>query len=209
MVLALFFRWCRLRWTHILIIRLRLFAVKEEKMGLRCQSSASIRHPRFLLFPLLEKGLSKKGKIGLVYRTSSWREQFSTLNDSFTITKVLCISTENVKGACYVSEIEDYLLPTYCMCSPNAASEVQSYRFCHSWRVDALHIIVYKGMLTTKRIFCYKDSLISDKVLNIEVVKTVFLRKIRDFGIKSLPLHLQTPLASSWYSVHSGTFYKL
>lgn len=64
-------------------------------------------------------------------------------------------------------------------------------------------------MLTTKRIFCYKDSLISDKVLNIEVVKTVFLRKIRDFGIKSLPLHLQTPLASSWYSVHSGTFYKL
>ena len=31
-------------------------------MGLRCQSSASIRHPRFLLFPLLEKGLSKKGK---------------------------------------------------------------------------------------------------------------------------------------------------
>ena len=36
--------------------------MKEEKMGLRCQSSASIRHPRFLLFPLLEKGLSKKGK---------------------------------------------------------------------------------------------------------------------------------------------------
>ena len=31
-------------------------------MGLVCQSSASIRHPRFLLFPLLEKGLSKKGK---------------------------------------------------------------------------------------------------------------------------------------------------
>ena len=122
---------------------------------------------------------------------------------------VLCISTENVKGACYISEIEDYLLPTYCICSPNAASEVQSYRFCHSWRVDALHIIVYKGMLTTKRIFCYKDSLISDKVLNIEVVKTVFLWKIRDFGIKCLPLHLQPPLASRWYSVHSGTFYKL
>ena len=121
----------------------------------------------------------------------------------------LCVSTENVKGACYVSEIEDYLLPTYRICSPNAASEVQSYRSCHSWRVDALHIIVYKGMLTTKRIFCYKDSLISDKVLNIEVVKTVFLRKIRDFGIKCLPLHLQTPLASRWYSVHSGTFYKL
>ena len=37
-------------------------AVKEEKTGLVCQSSASIRHPRFLLFPLLEKGLSKKGK---------------------------------------------------------------------------------------------------------------------------------------------------
>ena len=31
-------------------------------MGLVGQSSASIRHPRFLLFPLLEKGLSKKGK---------------------------------------------------------------------------------------------------------------------------------------------------
>lgn len=31
-------------------------------MGLVSQSSASIRHPRFLLFPLLEKGLSKKGK---------------------------------------------------------------------------------------------------------------------------------------------------
>ena len=39
-----------------------LFAVKEEKLGLRYQSSASIRHPCFLLFPLLEKGLSKKGK---------------------------------------------------------------------------------------------------------------------------------------------------
>lgn len=157
----------------------------------------------------LKRDYRKKGKIGLVYRTSSWRELLSTLNDSFTITKVLCISTENVKGACYISEIEDYLLPTYCICSPNAASEVQSYRFCHSWRVDALHIIVYKGMLTTKRIFCYKDSLISDKVLNIEVVKTVFLWKIRDFGIKCLPLHLQPPLASRWYSVHSGTFYKL
>ena len=35
---------------------------KEEKMGLVCQSSASIRHPRFLLFPLFEKGLSKKGE---------------------------------------------------------------------------------------------------------------------------------------------------
>ena len=32
-----------------------------------CQSSASIRHPRFLHFPLLEKVLSKKGKIGLIY----------------------------------------------------------------------------------------------------------------------------------------------
>ena len=31
-------------------------------MGLVCQSSVSIRHPRFLLFPLLEKGLSKKRK---------------------------------------------------------------------------------------------------------------------------------------------------
>ena len=43
-------------------MRYRLFAVKEEKLGLRYQSSASIRHPCFLLFPLLEKGLSKKGK---------------------------------------------------------------------------------------------------------------------------------------------------
>lgn len=58
--------------------------MKEEKTGLVCQSSASIRHPRFLLFPLLEKGLLKKGKIGLMYRTSSLREQLSTLNDSFT-----------------------------------------------------------------------------------------------------------------------------
>ena len=41
---------------------MQLCLFKEEKVGLRCQSSASIRHPRFLLFPLLEKGLSKKGK---------------------------------------------------------------------------------------------------------------------------------------------------
>lgn len=39
-------------------MRYRLFAVKEEKLGLRYQSSASIRHPCFLLFPLLEKGKS-------------------------------------------------------------------------------------------------------------------------------------------------------
>lgn len=117
MVLALFLRWCRLRRTHILIIRLRLFAVKEEKMGLRCQSSASIRHPRFLLFPLLEKGLSKKGKDCLVYRTSSGREQLSTLNDSFTITKVLCNSTENVKGLCYLFEIENSFIFAFQVCS--------------------------------------------------------------------------------------------
>ena len=36
-------------------MRYRLSAVKEEKMSLVCQSSDSIRHPRFLLFPLLEK----------------------------------------------------------------------------------------------------------------------------------------------------------
>lgn len=46
-----------------LLMRLRLSAVKEEKMGLRCQSSASINHHRFLLFPLLEKGLSKKKRL--------------------------------------------------------------------------------------------------------------------------------------------------
>ena len=39
-------------------MRYRLSAVKEEKMSLVCQSSDSIRHPRFLLFPLLEKGKS-------------------------------------------------------------------------------------------------------------------------------------------------------
>lgn len=68
MVLALFFRWCRLRRTHILIIRLRLFAVKEEKMGLRCQSSASIRHPRFFFSLCLKRGYRKKGNIGPMYR---------------------------------------------------------------------------------------------------------------------------------------------
>ena len=132
MVATMPVRWCRLKRTHILIMRLRLFAVKEEKTGLVCQSSASIRHPRFLLFPLFEKGLSKKGEDRsgvsdfILKGAALYAERFVYHS------KVLCISTENVKGACYISEIEDYLLPTYCICSPNAASEVQSYRFCHS-----------------------------------------------------------------------------
>ena len=41
---------------------MQLCLFKEEKMGLVGQSSASIRLPHFFLFPLIEKGLSKKGK---------------------------------------------------------------------------------------------------------------------------------------------------
>lgn len=79
---------------------MQLCLFKEEKMGLRCQSSASIRHPRFLLFPLLEKGLSKKGKISLMYRTSSWREQRSTLNDSLALpSSVVTRDSPNEFGA--------------------------------------------------------------------------------------------------------------
>lgn len=117
MVLAIFLRWCRLKRTHILIIRLRLFAVKEEKMGLRCQSSASIRHPRFLLFPLLEKGLSKKGKdrsdvsYFILKGAAFYAERF--VHHS----KVLCISTENVKGLCYLFEIENSFIFAFQVCS--------------------------------------------------------------------------------------------
>lgn len=98
MVLALFLRWCRLKRTHIFLVRLRLFAVKKEMMGLVGQSSASIRHPRFFLFPLLEKGLSKKGKdrsdvsYFILKGAAFYAERF--VHHS----KVLCISTENMKG---------------------------------------------------------------------------------------------------------------
>ena len=67
-------------------------------MGLVCQSSTSIRHPRFLLFPLFEKGLSKKGEDRsgvsdfILKGAALYAERF--VHHS----KVLCISTENVKG---------------------------------------------------------------------------------------------------------------
>ena len=141
MVLALFLRWCRLKRTHIFLVRLRLFAVKananreqnlpslgnyaemqlclfkEEKMGLRCRISTSIRHPRFFLFPLLEKGLSKKRKDrpGVSYfilkGAAFYAERF--VHHS----KVLCISTENVKGLCYLFEIENSFIFAFQVCS--------------------------------------------------------------------------------------------
>lgn len=37
--------------------------------------------------------------------------------------KVLCISTENVKGLGYVSEIENSFVFAFWICSPNAALE--------------------------------------------------------------------------------------
>ena len=40
---------------------------------------------------------------------------------------------------------------------------------------------MYMGMLLFRWKFAYKDSLISDKVLNVEVVKTVFPREILYF----------------------------
>ena len=75
-------------------------------MGLVCQSSASIRHPRFLLFPLFEKGLSKKGEDRsgvsdfILKGAALYAERF--VHHS----KVLCISTENADGKKYVIEIE-------------------------------------------------------------------------------------------------------
>lgn len=86
-------------------------------MGLVCQSSASIRHPRFLLFPLLEKGLSKKGKDwpGVLYfilkGVAFYAERFVPHS------KVLCISTENVKGLCYLFEIENSFIFAFQVCS--------------------------------------------------------------------------------------------
>lgn len=141
MVLALFLRWCRLKRTHIFLVRLRLFAVKananreqnlpslgnyaemqlclfkEEKMGLRCRILTSIRHPRFFLFPLLEKGLSKKGKdrsdvsYFILKGAAFYAERF--VHHS----KVLCISTENVKGLCYLFEIENSFIFAFQVCS--------------------------------------------------------------------------------------------
>ena len=40
---------------------------------------------------------------------------------------ILCTSTENVKGGCYVVEIENYLISTFRICSPNAALGVWFY----------------------------------------------------------------------------------
>lgn len=141
MVLALFLRWCRLKRTHIFLVRLRLFAVKananreqnlpslgnyaemqlclfkEEKMGLRCRILTSIRHPRFFLFPLLEKGLSKKGKdrsdvsYFILKGAAFYAERF--VHHS----KVLYISTENVKGLCYLFEIENSFIFAFQVCS--------------------------------------------------------------------------------------------
>ena len=96
---------------------MQLCLFKEEKMGLRCRSSTSIRHPRFLLFPLLEKGLSKKGKDRsdvsdfILKGAAFYAERF--VHHS----KVLCISTENVKGLCYRFEIENSFIFAFQVCS--------------------------------------------------------------------------------------------
>ena len=77
---------------------------KSRVLGVNHQLQSVILVSFFSL--CLKRDYRKKGKIGLMYRTSSWSELLSTLNDSFTITKVLCISTENVKGWWYVIEID-------------------------------------------------------------------------------------------------------
>ena len=46
----------------------------------------------------LKRDYRKKGKIGLMYRTSSWREQLSTLNDSLTIQKYCAFLPRMWKG---------------------------------------------------------------------------------------------------------------
>ena len=46
----------------------------------------------------LKRDYRKKGKIGLMYRTSSWSELLSTLNDSFTIQKYCAFLPRMWKG---------------------------------------------------------------------------------------------------------------
>lgn len=60
MVLALFLRWCRLRRTHIFLVRLRLFASKRRKDG-SCGSVISFNpSSSFPSFPFAWKGTIEK-----------------------------------------------------------------------------------------------------------------------------------------------------
>lgn len=154
---------------------MQLCLFKEEKMGLRCQSSASIRHPRFLLFPLLEKGLSKKGKISLMYRTSSWREQRSTLNDSLALpSSVVTRDSPNEFGALhsllrpftitngtvhFYRECERVVICDwnrerlyYCISYlfPQCSHGSMSLLIFYSWRVMHYMFMMYIGEVLTK-----------------------------------------------------------
>ena len=80
------YRWGRLKRTHILIMRLRPFAVKEEMMGLRCRASTSNPSSSFLSSLCLKRDNRKR------------KEEEDGM--------ALCISTENADGKKYVIEIE-------------------------------------------------------------------------------------------------------
>lgn len=124
------------------------FAYSKKKRWVLCVSNQLLSVILVSFFSLcLKRDYRKKGKIGLMYRTSSWSELLSTLNDSFTITKVLCISTENVKGWWYVVEIEKGCIIAFRICSPNAALGVWFYWFCYIWRVMHYIFIMYMRML--------------------------------------------------------------
>ena len=178
MVLALFLRWCRLRQTHILIIRLRLFAVKANAnreqnlpnlLGQLCRnivptsaepnligicrvqpifnevkcSFAYSKKKRWVLgvshqlqsvilvsfFSLcLKRGYRKKGKIGLMYRTSSWREQLTTLNDSSALPTMSTFDRRQ-KSWLWITQTSLGLSARYSVRSP-FKSTVHFYREC-------------------------------------------------------------------------------
>lgn len=71
----------------------QLCLCKEEKRGLRCRASTSIRLPHLLLFPLLEKGKSNS----FVFYTNFLIVLFANLKSTITFAPKLYIMIENIE----------------------------------------------------------------------------------------------------------------
>ena len=149
MVLALFLRWCRLRQTHILIIRLRLFAVKANAnreqnlpnlLGQLCRNIVpTSAEPNLIgicrVQPIFNEvkcsfAYSKKKRwvLGVSHQLQSvilvsffslWLKRDYRKRKEEEDKKTLCISTENVKGWWNEVEIEEKWQTKLYGCSQN------------------------------------------------------------------------------------------
>lgn len=150
MVLAIFLRWCRLKRTHILIMRLRLFAVKRRKDG-SCVSVISFNpSSSFPSFPFAWKGTIEKRErlawcIVLHLEGSSFLRW--TIRSPFKSTVHFYRECERVVICDWNREMLYYCI-SYLF--PKCSHGSMVLLIFYSWRVMHYMFMMYIGVVLTK-----------------------------------------------------------